>query len=365
MDAQPVDGSLPEKEKKQFKCPHDACSAIFSKQSRLKEHESIHTGVSPWMCTFQGCGRRFARKSRLIRHGRQHDGIKPFQCNFADCTKCFFMAVELKKHMCYSHGEKEYFKCTQADCTLTFKKRFLFKQHLQEHGLVSKFKCSKAQCGAEFNSRPARKAHEKTHAGYRCPNAKCLVVASTWSLLQKHIFKHPAIFQCQVCKKLLKTPSALRRHKRSHSSHKPALACPRQDCQAYFSTTFNLEHHIRKMHLELFKYKCSFPGCPRTFAMRESMMRHMLRHDPNVVKEKKRPRVRKFWLKRLDGRRLPLVEDNLIRLFALRMRISHRAKVEVNLAGLFNERKIRHHDVDPEVNLRQLFTIKTRSRLFK
>lgn len=77
-----------------------------------------------------------------------------------------------------------------------------------------------------------------------------------------------AVFTCQVCKKAFSKADTLRRHKRIHSSHKPVLVCPREDCQAYFSTTFNLQHHIRKVHLELFKYKCSFPDCPRMFAMR-------------------------------------------------------------------------------------------------
>lgn len=62
----------------------------------------------------------------------------------------------------------------------------------------------------------------------------------------------------------------LRRHKRIHASQKPVLVCPREDCQAYFSTTFNLQHHIRKVHLNLLKYKCPFPECPRMFAMRVS-----------------------------------------------------------------------------------------------
>lgn len=51
------------------------------------------------------------------------------------------------------------------------------------------------------------------------------------------------------------------------------------------------------------------------------------------------------------------MEENLRRLFALRMRISRRTKVETNLSALFNERKIPHY-VDPEVNLRNLFGIK-------
>lgn len=222
---------------------------------------------------------------------------------------------------------------------------------------VGVLRCSKDGCAATFDSHISRKAHEKKHTGYRCPHADCQVLEHTWGKLQKHMAKHPATFTCQVCKKVFKKADALRRHKRIHASHKPVLVCPRDNCQAYFSTTFNLQHHIRKVHLELLKYRCSFPDCPRMFAMRESMMRHLLRHDPSATTLKKRQRPKKSWQKRLDGHHLPLVEENLRGLFALRMRISRRAKVETNLAGLFNERKIPHY-VDPEVNLRNLFGMK-------
>lgn len=73
--------------------------------------------------------------------------------------------------------------------------------------------------------------------------------------------------------------------------------------------------------------------------------------------QQKRQRAKKSWQKRLNGHHLPLVEENLSRLFTLRMRVSRRAKVETNLSGLYNERKIPHY-VDPEVNLRTLFSIR-------
>ena len=72
-----------------------------------------------------------------------------------------------------------------------------------------------------------------------------------------------------------------------------------------------------------------------------------------------RQRSKRAWQNRLEGHhQMPLVEDNLQRLFAIRMRISRRAKVEANLSGLFNERKIPRY-VDPEVNLRNLFRLKS------
>ncbi|KAK9535350.1 hypothetical protein VZT92_007734 [Zoarces viviparus] len=339
-------------------CAHADCGATFTRQWKLKEHETVHTGARPCLCTIAGCDRRFTRKSHLTRHMLKHRGEKQFRCEFERCTEKFLQAGNLKRHVRYIHGDKnEYFKCNQSNCSLTFKKRRAFKLHLQEHNVPVKSKCSKDGCAAMFDSHIARKAHEKRHAGYRCPRVDCQVFEHAWSKLRMHMAKHPAAFTCQACKKVFKKKDALRKHKRIHASHKPVLVCPRDDCQAYFSTTFNLQHHIRKVHLELFKYGCSFPDCPRKFAMRESLTRHLLRHDPSAATLKKRQRPKKSWQRRLDGHYLPLVEENLHTLFALRMRISRRAKVETNLAGLFNERKIPHY-VDPEVNLRNLFGIK-------
>lgn len=100
----------------------------------------------------------------------------------------------------------------------------------------------------------------------------CVVVRGERNLSNKNVFVflYAATFTCQVCKKVFKKMDLLRRHKRIHASQKPVLVCPREDCQAYFSTTFNLQHHIRKVHLNLLKYKCPFPDCPRMFAMRVS-----------------------------------------------------------------------------------------------
>ncbi|XP_047427589.1 P43 5S RNA-binding protein-like [Mugil cephalus] len=341
-----------------LKCTHAECGATFNRQRKLKEHETVHTGARPCLCTIAGCGSRFSRTSHLKRHMLQHRGVKQFKCKFANCAKAFFDTGKLKRHVRYVHGDKnKYFKCNQPKCSSTFKKRRLFKLHLKEHEVPVKIKCSKDGCSATFDSHITRKAHEKKHTGYRCPLPNCQGHEYTWGKLQKHKAKHPATFTCQMCKKVFKKVDALRRHKRIHASHKPVLVCPREDCQAYFSTTFNLQHHIRKEHLQLLKYKCSFPDCPRMFAMRESMTRHLLRHDPCATTLKKRRRPKKSWQRRLNGHHLPLVEENLGRLFALRMRISRRAKVETNLSGLFSERKIPHY-VDPEVNLRNLFNIK-------
>ncbi|XP_035255382.1 P43 5S RNA-binding protein-like isoform X2 [Anguilla anguilla] len=344
-----------------FNCVHPDCAATFVREWRLKEHETIHTGARPLQCQEQGCSRRFSRKSHLTRHKLSHRGEKTLRCTYLNCARRFFSKDNLKRHVRYNHDDKDkYFKCHFQDCALTFRKRKAYKTHLATHGIASNFKCLKEGCGAKFETAAARRSHEKTHAGYPCPQPGCQMVARTWGKLQEHLLEHPsATHTCKECPKKFKNRAALRSHRRSHAAQKPVLMCPSDGCQACFSTTFNLQHHIRKVHLQLLKHRCYFPGCTRTFAMQESLHRHILHHGPDAGKLKqKRQRSSKSWQKRLERRHQPpLVEDDLRRLFTQQMSFPRRGKLEANLSCLFNERKIPRH-VDPEVNLRDLFSLK-------
>ncbi|KAJ8344757.1 hypothetical protein SKAU_G00289500 [Synaphobranchus kaupii] len=348
-----------------FNCVHAECGARFTREWRLKEHETIHTGARPLQCPQPDCGRRFSRRSHLSRHNLSHTGAKQFRCSQADCSSSFFNVDKLKRHVLYAHGDKDtYFKCRFPECHLMFRKRSMYKMHLKEHGISPNFRCQKEGCGALFDTSVARRAHERTHAGYSCPLTGCQVLEHTWGRMCKHAQTHPVTYTCKQCQVSYGRREALRRHRRSHALQKPVLLCPRQGCQTYFSTIFNLQHHIRKVHLQLLKYRCSYPACTRAFAMRESLNSHMVHHDPHgaSLKQPQQPqqhqRSSKKWQKRLKGCQYrPLVEEDLRRLFALRLRFPRRTKVEADLSGLFNERKI-PRPVSPEVNLQQLFSLK-------
>ncbi|XP_065147090.1 P43 5S RNA-binding protein-like [Paramisgurnus dabryanus] len=340
-----------------FNCAFADCGATFTRQWRLEEHKNAHSGARPHKCPVEECGRSFSRRSHLRRHALLHNGDKTFRCTATGCSKSFLTADKLKRHTCYKHDTRDYFKCNFPQCAETFRKRRALKLHQVTHG-ASSFRCLKGRCAMKFESHTALKAHKKRHAGYHCPHADCPTSAKTWGNLLKHMSSHPVSYSCMVCKKSFRKRDALRKHKRTHALQKPVLLCPSQGCQAYFSTTFNLQHHIRKVHLQLLSHRCAFPGCDKAFAMRESLVRHMLHHDPEMAKFKQRhKRSSKSWQKRLEAQnRRPLVED-LRQLFSLRMNIAHKVKREANLTGLFNERKIPHR-VDPEVNLRDLFSIR-------
>ncbi|XP_063070618.1 P43 5S RNA-binding protein-like [Engraulis encrasicolus] len=340
-----------------FNCMHADCGATFSRQWRLKDHQTTHTGARPAKCKVAGCEKSFSRISHLKRHTVQHSGVKKFKCHITACGKAFLFSDKLKRHLRFCHSQKDkHFKCVATGCAEVFRKRRVLKLHMNSHG-VSAFKCSK--CLMKFDTHTARKAHEKTHAGYTCSKEGCEVVQKTWTKMVKHMTTHKAVFTCQKCKKEFRKRESLRRHKRTHTLKKPVLLCPLKSCQAYFSTTFNLQHHINKEHLKLLRYTCPHGDCDKVFAMRESLTRHLFRHDPEADRLKGRhQRSKKTWKRRLDRqKRHTLVEDDLRALFALRMRLSRRTKVEANLSGLFNERKMPHF-VESETNLRNLFSLK-------
>lgn len=70
-----------------FNCAYAECGATFTRQWRLQEHETVHTGARPHKCGVVGCGRSFTRKSHLNRHTSVHSGVKRFRCNATACGK--------------------------------------------------------------------------------------------------------------------------------------------------------------------------------------------------------------------------------------------------------------------------------------
>ncbi|XP_041121290.1 LOW QUALITY PROTEIN: P43 5S RNA-binding protein-like [Polyodon spathula] len=344
-----------------FNCTRAECGATFTREWRLKEHLAAHAGEKPQVCDVAECGRRFTRRSHLQRHKLTHGGIKQFRCTYVSCSQAFVTRDSLKRHIKYAHGIKDcYYKCPQQGCLKTFKKRKAYKTHLNEHAVTCSFQCQQAGCGRKFETCAARNAHEKTHRGYACKVPTCQTVAATWSKLQKHMLKHPATFCCSVCPKKFSKRGTLRRHRRCHTMPKPVLRCPKEGCQACFSTSFNLQHHIRKVHLQLLQYRCYYPDCTKAFAMSESLARHVVHHDPDRQKLQLQVMCRrpsKIWQKRPRGgrgRRTPVIEEDLRQLFSLKLRLCRRGKVECDLRGLFNERKGLRR-VQQEVSLKELF----------
>ncbi|XP_063815790.1 P43 5S RNA-binding protein-like [Pseudophryne corroboree] len=338
-----------------FPCTYAGCRAVFRKRLRLQEHAAKHAGQKPWHCDKPGCGKSFTRISHLQRHKQIHMGVKKYSCPATGCRAAFVRMKTLKRHQKYKHGAVAPLKCSVPGCSQTFQKKSALKCHVSEHTGVPQLVCDHAGCEWKPHSGASLAAHRRRHAGYRCPFQGCQTTFPTWTALQKHRNKHPLDLQCTKCKKPFKKRSTLWRHKATHVERRISLTCPREDCRQTFTTIFNLTHHIRKIHLCLQTYHCYHAGCSRTFSMRESLIRHLVVHDPDKKKLKLRfnPRSTKKNLRRAP-RPQPSLEQDLSRLFNQKLIFRYKAQLESNLSSLFNERKFRVPAL-PEANLSSLF----------
>ena len=90
------------------------CGKSFERVGHLREHELIHLGVKPFICTL--CGKAFMRVGHLRDHNTIHSGVKSFTCTI--CGKSFSRAGKLREHERYHSGVKP-FTCTLCGKSFT------------------------------------------------------------------------------------------------------------------------------------------------------------------------------------------------------------------------------------------------------
>nr|AAI55938.1 Unknown (protein for MGC:181861) [Xenopus laevis] len=338
-----------------LRCPAAGCKAFYRKEGKLQDHMAGHSEQKPWKCGIKDCDKVFARKRQILKHVKRHLALKKLSCPTAGCKMTFSTKKSLSRHKLYKHGEAVPLKCSVPGCKRSFRKKRALRRHLSVHSNEPLSVCDVPGCSWKSSSVAKLVAHQKRHRGYRCSYEGCQTVSPTWTALQTHMKKHPLELQCAACKKPFKKASALRRHKATHAKKPLQLPCPRQDCDKTFSSVFNLTHHVRKLHLCLQTHRCPHSGCTRSFAMRESLLRHLVVHDP----ERKKLKLKfvcgpsKF-LGRGTRCRTPVVEEDLSHLFSRKLLFHFKTRLETNLSGLFNERQLRE-PAEPEVNLSGLF----------
>ncbi|XP_062700016.1 zinc finger protein 678 [Aedes albopictus] len=230
------------------------CGKIFNKSSCLLQHERTHSQDAPYKCEI--CNRRFKETIRLIEHRRIHSGERPFNC--PNCFKSFRIKPLLKEHILLCAAPDICQECECRFCSTVFSTfRHLSEHILNSHPiLIDETQCE--FCDLTFRDSLQLAEHEHYH---RNPNSiKCNICGRIFkqlSNLRRHqrLHSNDAVpFQCDLCGKNFSQAGALKVHKRIHSGEKP-YKCELCNKHFYHSSTMNRHkrsHYKSKSKLFLF-----------------------------------------------------------------------------------------------------------------
>ncbi|KAI3472398.1 hypothetical protein Pfo_029519 [Paulownia fortunei] len=255
---------MKEKERNEEKRPGvklnicEECGASFRKPAHLKQHMQSHSLERPFTCPVDDCHSSYRRKDHLTRHMLQHQG-KLFECPVEDCKRRFTFQGNMTRHVKEFHDES-----TSANV----------KQ-------PKEYVCAEHGCGKVFKYLSKLHKHEDSHVKLDsveafCAEPGCMKYFTNEQCLKEHIWSCHQYIICDKCgKKQLK--KNIKRHIRMHEAagfSSERIKCSVKGCLLTFSSTSNLNQHIKAVHMELKPFACSIPGCHMKFAFKHVRDNH-------------------------------------------------------------------------------------------
>uniref|UniRef100_A0A915PLF5 C2H2-type domain-containing protein n=1 Tax=Setaria digitata TaxID=48799 RepID=A0A915PLF5_9BILA len=278
------------------------CGVVLKHPSKIEAHRRTHTGEKPFQC--QICGSRFTQRTPMRMHVRRHMGLTPYACSWG-CGKRFVSnalknAHELKTHMGAKRRGPPRPHLKPPRCSVPMK-------IIEETGNGERFAttsgCQESSNGQVLNSCV-------TSVGM---NRRVDEVASN-SFSMEHKIKAPRkkalIARCQECGLLLKHPSKIQAHMRTHTGERPfecalcgmrfATANPLRvhfrrahtgekpfectwECGRRFVSVSARNEHERIVHAGIKRYRCSINNCHRMFTRRRYLIMHQAKEHGDVM----------------------------------------------------------------------------------
>lgn len=287
-----------------------ACKEEFICMKDLVLHrQKMHNSVS-YECTI--CNKTFTRSGGLERHRliNHSDGGDSQKCIV--CGNCYKFPFQLKRHLEIAHIPYEYIECglchniydgperlkshikaihlnaeerISTSCPICGK-IFNRQNHLVKHLEIHDDSISLCEiCGMSVKGKAAMKNHmNREHPSIGtficklCNKQFSMKKLLRWHYKGVHYKKSvPPPVYCEICGKVYKTSSILKKHKLIHSSERP-FKC--DICGAGFKQSVTLSLH-RRVHSSVGKYTCN--KCGVSFKWKQTFDKHISKCENTLV----------------------------------------------------------------------------------
>lgn len=287
-------------EQSKIACPY--CSVLCATNQTLSRHmKNQHPSLNAdYNCHF--CDKAFYFKEWLDNHERQcpgakaeRDGMTEFDCRY--CGKVFNTYRNMRAHVVSSHQEEVKQEKFNNDgflngidcpfCDVRLKNMSTLKHHLTNvHPEQRTLKCM--FCDVYSFTQELLQSHQFKCKGYQehmeqeelvCPY--CPVTKIGKKKLNAHVVAchtrhtNTVPFECDICKKLLKTKSSLHSHMKIMHLEKQMLKC--DFCGEHYKSISGLKYHISQYHSQTDTFSCHLCDfeTKQEFLLRRHLKRHM------------------------------------------------------------------------------------------
>ncbi|KAK6105510.1 Zinc-finger double domain family protein [Brugia pahangi] len=282
------------------------CGIVLKHPSKIEAHRRTHTGEKPFQC--QICGSRFTQRTPMRMHVRRHMGLMPYVCSWG-CGKRFVSnalknAHELKSHMGAKRRgpPRPHLKpprCSMpmnviektdnnegianvSDCHVRSNEQMSLNSDIENRQLNEI--AEKVVISNSFPAEQKIKTHRKRALIARCQ--ECGLLLKHPSKIQAHMRTHTGErpFECALCGMRFATANPLRVHfRRAHTGEKP-FECT-WECGRRFVSVSARNEHERIVHAGIKRYRCSINNCHRLFTRRRYLIMHQAKEHKDVTQQ--------------------------------------------------------------------------------
>ncbi|XP_052753060.1 zinc finger protein ZFP2-like [Galleria mellonella] len=231
----------------EFEC--DICKQRMPSEEKLLSHKRYHQ--LRYKCS--ECGLTRISRLTIKDHYTAYHCYGYYQYNCPHCSKIFKRQVSLRKHISYSHTNKERVSCAYCH------KSYVNKEVLKGHMIMR---------------HPKEVAGGEVHKKYVCQ--ECGMAFKAPSHLKNHSIKHShrRDYYCVECDKSFKSNSSLKQHLKTAAPHINyiELPLPCLHCEKRFAIRRDLERHTNRVHLNIKPFQCD--RCDKAYVNGWSLNEH-------------------------------------------------------------------------------------------